>query len=134
PTVIVTGATGGVGAAVCNELAASYSIVAVGRDKDKLAELSDGIDAMQACGDLTDPVFLHELSQSVPHCSAIVHSAGLSRRKCHEDITLNDLTQVFSVNLFAAQQLTALFIERIRQAKGDLVFLNSGAGQFSSPG
>lgn len=134
PTALVTGATGGVGASVCRSLSSIYTVVAVGRDEQKLETLANEVGVRPIAGDLTDPLFQNQLSDWVPECSAIVHSAGVSRRKPHDEITMDDLLHVFSINFFSAQQITSLFIERIRESEGDLVFLNSGAGQFSSPG
>lgn len=133
-TVIVTGATGGVGASVCRTLASTYTVIAVGRNESALAGLANEVEILPIAGDLTDPTFRVRLSERVPKCSAIVHSAGVSRRKPHDEITVDDWTEIFSINLFAVQQMNSLFMARIRASKGDIIFLNSGAGQFSSRG
>ncbi|MGH3729599.1 MAG: SDR family oxidoreductase [Micromonosporaceae bacterium] len=129
--VMVTGATGGIGAALVKMLhARGDEVYGVGRDHDRLAAL--GVRPVVA--DLTHPETLESSIPRLDRLDALVHSAGV--------VTLGNIAETpyrvwmehLTVNLGAAAELTRLLLPSLRAAEGQVVFVNSGAGLQANPG
>ncbi|MCQ9386610.1 SDR family NAD(P)-dependent oxidoreductase [Brevibacterium moorei] len=153
---VISGASGGVGAAIARRLAPDFDLVLLGRNEAKLralaAELQSALPdagtgpgaasamgeapAHVTClaGDVTEPAYQAAVAAAVPGCAMLVNSAGVSLRKPQAELTRADWEHVLGVNVVAVAGLTAALTPALRAARGDVVMINSGAGQFSSPG
>lgn len=85
-------------------------------------------------GDVTEPAYQAAVAAAVPGCAMLVNSAGVSLRKPQAELTRADWEHVLGVNVVAVAGLTAALTPALRAVRGDVVMINSGAGQFSSPG
>jgi len=123
-TIVITGATGAVGGAAAHLLSKEgHTLVLVGRDPKRLAELSRGLSIARAGATVdTVPCDLSslesvrsaalELNTRFPRIDALVHSAAVfvpDRRQTPDGLEL-----MFATNHFGPFLLTNLLLERLR--------------------
>lgn len=141
-SALVTGASSGIGRALAIELARGGArVVLSGRDLDRLDGVAGQIrgfggDAEAFPGDLTeDPArraLVAELRRRGP-LPLLVHSAGVCTLDAVADTSEADLDLNWAVNLRAPFLLTRDLLPHVLEAKGQIVFVNSGAGLSASP-
>lgn len=135
PVALITGATRGIGLAVAESLADTHTLLLGGRDVGALEEIARGLpDARAWAGDLQDDDVVASLAESVRELNVLVHSAGMYTKGHIGDLTRDDWRREFDLNLFAPADLTRRLLPSLRKGRGTVVFLNSGAGQFSYAG
>lgn len=137
-TAVVTGASSGIGRAIALELAkAGVELFLVGRDRARLepvviAAQELGAEAVGQVLDLTNeaPVrdFAAALSSRQLALDILVHSAGVVALAPLAEAALADFDTQYRLNLRAPFLLTQALLPAIKQAKGQIVFINSGAG------
>jgi NAD(P)-dependent dehydrogenase (short-subunit alcohol dehydrogenase family) len=138
PTVILTGATRGIGHAAAVELARRGAAVAlVGRDRERVqttaeearAAASGGAQIHEHVADLArmDEVrrLAAELLDAYPRIDVLANNAGAMFTSRHE--TPDGFEQTFALNHLAPFLLTALLLERIAAARGRVVTTASDA-------
>lgn len=136
--VLVTGAAGGLGAALCRCLAASGArIAAMDLDATKLdalvAELrAMGADAVAVPGDIADPDFCSAaVAATLAQFGVIdglINNAGISARSLLRDTDPAVIRRVMDVNFFGAAYLTRAALEAIMVRRGLIVAISSVAG------
>ncbi|CAA9581771.1 MAG: L-fuco-beta-pyranose dehydrogenase [uncultured Truepera sp.] len=134
-SVLITGAGSGIGRALTLALAQEEaSLHLVGRNEAALAELarrarSWGAEARTYTLELTDDGAVRAFAGafSVP-LDILVHSAGMVALGTVKDADIDDFDAQYRLNVRAPYLLTQLFLGRLEQVKGQVVFLNSGAG------
>jgi short-subunit dehydrogenase len=127
-TVIITGASAGIGAAVARRFAAEGArLVLVARSEDALLafadSLPDGTETLCVPMDVADDDACRELFERAEaawsggvHC--LVNNAGMHARGSVEEKTPEALSSMVDVNLRAPILLSRLAIPRLRQAGG----------------
>ncbi len=143
-TVIITGASAGIGAAVARQFAAAGArLVLAARDAERLdafaGTLPAGSDAVTVAMDVADDGACRELFKRAEHAFGAVHylvnNAGLHARGSVEDRTPDELAAMVDINLRAPIVLSRLAIPLIRQAgSGAIVNVASLAGCTPVPG
>ncbi len=132
-TVLVTGATSGIGratAVTCAGLGAK--VVAIGRNQERLDSLmqeleGDGHLAINA--DLTDDAQVQILLESVPAVDGVACCAGVADMKPFAFVTEEDVERVFKVNCFAPVMLVNKLLKAKKLNKGgSVVFVSSVDG------
>src|SRR6056297_1924662 len=144
-TVIITGASAGIGAAVARRFAAEGArLVLVARSEDALLafadSLPDGTETLCVPMDVADDDACRELFERAEaawsggvHC--LVNNAGMHARGSVEEKTPEALSSMVDVNLRAPILLSRLAIPRLRQAGGGaIVNVASLAGCTPVPG
>jgi len=103
-TIIVIGATGGVGSALSRRLAASgHSIHAIGRDPAKLAGLTAEIGGSSATADVTDRAQLEAAIKAAgPAVAGLAYCVGSINLKPVSRITEEDVLRDFRLNALGA--------------------------------
>ncbi|MGW4289013.1 SDR family oxidoreductase [Streptomyces sp. NPDC004673] len=132
-THVITGAGSGIGAAVSRRLhARGDDLVLHARDAGRAKELAAEFPGAQTLvGDLADPdklswAFSH---QSLPdRVDSLLHIAGVVDLGDIGDLTPKSWHHQLNVNLIAPAELTRHFLPQLRAARGQVVFVNSGAG------
>ncbi|ALJ21928.1 SDR family oxidoreductase [Microbacterium sp. No. 7] len=135
-THVITGAGSGIGAAVARRLHdRGDRLVLVARSAERAADLArDHPGSVTVVADLADPASLDGALADVPErVDTVIHSAGLARLGPVADLALDDWTSQLAINLVAPAELTRLLLPRVRAARGQIVFVNSGAGNFAHP-
>jgi len=103
-TIIVIGATGGIGAALARRLsAAGHSIHAIGRDAGKLAALSAEIGGTHAVADVMDRAQLEQAVKAAgPAVAGLAYCVGSINLKPLSRITDEDVERDFRLNALGA--------------------------------
>lgn len=137
-TVLLTGASGGIGNAVARRLVADGAhVVLSGRNVELLTTLRDelGDAASIAPCDLADPAQLAELAAAHQHVDILVSNAGVPASGALDSFTGAQLDRIVAANLAAPIHLThALVPGMISRGRGHVVFMSSLAGKVASPG
>jgi NADP-dependent 3-hydroxy acid dehydrogenase YdfG len=134
-TVLVTGASRGIGAAVARALAPDHDLVLVGRDApalDPVARTCRSARVVEA--DLTSPEGVARAAEGLPVLDGLVHCAGVADLGRIDDSTADEWRRAFEVNVLAVVELTRALLPALRTAGGHVVVVNSGAGITAKPG
>lgn len=131
-TTLITGATGGIGAAVAADLAARGDrLVLCGRDPGRLAAAAAAWPgASWITLDLARPdTVTAQLDGRLPaHIDVLVHSAGVVDLAAVAETPADVWQHTLAVNLTSPALLTRAALPALRAAAGHVVFVNSGAG------
>lgn len=134
-TVLVTGASRGIGAAVARALAPDHDLVLVGRDApalDSVARTCRSARVVEA--DLTSPEGVALAAEGLPVLDGLVHCAGVADLGRIDGSTADEWRRAFEVNVLAVVELTRALLPALRTAGGHVVVVNSGAGITAKPG
>lgn len=138
PTVLITGATRGIGRAVATELATDHHLILGGRDRSALEELAGQLPSAETfVADLTDPDAVAEATEALElpgGLSGLVHSAGILVRGRVDELSAEDWARSFAANVTSVADLTRHLLPALREARGTVVAINSGSGFTSGPG
>jgi NAD(P)-dependent dehydrogenase (short-subunit alcohol dehydrogenase family) len=136
--VLITGAAGGLGAALCQRYAsAGARIAALDLDAAKLdaqvaALRATGAEALAISGDITDPVACKSaVAATLAHFGALdglINNAGISHRSLLQDTDPAVIRRVMEVNFFGAANLTEAALAQIMARRGFIVAISSVAG------
>jgi NAD(P)-dependent dehydrogenase (short-subunit alcohol dehydrogenase family) len=136
--VLVTGASSGIGAALVPEaVRRGWTVYATGRDLPRLAAVRDSDpEAVRILAvDLLDadaPAAIAEWLAGEP-LHALVHAAGVIELGRLSEMDAASVDWQWRVNALAPVQLTQRLMPELRAARGQVVFVNSGAGRRSNP-
>jgi len=138
---VVTGASSGIGRAIALGLAASgFEVHAVGRDRDRLAEVegeADGDRVNVHPVDLLDDAALEALARTVAvdgRLDVLVHAAGIHRQRPLAESSSEDFDAIVRTNLRVPHELTRLLLPALMATAGEVVLVNSSVGLRSGPG
>ncbi len=128
PVTIITGASGGIGAALARALA-HHQLVLLGRDQTKLEALQNALpDAHGIALELRQPETFADALTVLPRVDNLVLNAGMVELGRVQDTPLEIWRTQLEVNLLANVELVRVCLERLREAHGQVLFVNSGAG------
>jgi uncharacterized protein len=135
-TVLLTGATGGIGHAIARALAArGAGLVVTGRRAEVLEPLVAELGARALAVDLSEASELERLVREAGEVDILVANAGLPASGSLDSFTIEEMDRAIDVNLRAPMVLAhALAPEMITRGRGHLVFISSLAGKAASTG
>lgn len=137
--VLVTGAAGGLGAALCRRYAAAGArIAAMDRDQARLDELVATLPAGTLAiggaeaGDITQPAACRlAVDKTVAHFGALdglINNAGISHRSLLQDTDPAVIRRVMDVNFFGALYMTHAALPPLMASRGMVAAISSVAG------
>jgi NADP-dependent 3-hydroxy acid dehydrogenase YdfG len=135
PTALITGAGGGLGAALARELAPGYDLLLGGRTAAGLAGIHAELPAAAPWPvDLTDHAAVAAACAGIDRLHALVHNAGVLELGPIAETSGTRWRNVMESNVIAVVELTRLLLPALRAAGGHVVLINSGAGLHVHPG
>lgn len=140
-TVIVTGASSGIGAATARllHLAGAHPVLAA-RRADRLAELSDELGgALAVPTDVTDRAAVQRLVDAAleryGRVDGLVNNAGVALHEPLEALDLDEFTDVLKLNVVSVVGVTQAVLPALRAAgRGRIVNVSSGTTRMVLPG
>ena len=135
-SALLTGATGGIGAAIARALAArGATLLLTGRRTDVLEPLAAELGARALACDLADPAAVDRLADEAGDVDLLVANAALPASGLLTSFTQEEIDRALAVNLRAPMALARRFVEpMIARRSGHLVFVSSLSGKAASPG
>ncbi|MFZ4546339.1 MAG: SDR family NAD(P)-dependent oxidoreductase [Bacteroidales bacterium] len=129
-TILITGASSGIGKQCAIDLSASGAkLVVTGRDETRLHEtmaLLQGEGHHLFVADLLDFDKFTSIAESLPELDGVVHSAGITGHLPAKFISKNDISEIMQLNYMAPVLLTAALLRKKKIAnKASIVFLSS---------
>ena len=138
-SVLVTGASKGIGRAIALRLAPDYDVVAIARSEGALRSLGEEIAAKGGtCTavdvDLRDPLAVATALDGL-HCDVLVNNAGVMHKKPFIDLTPDEWGEMVDVNFNALYHVTrAVLPGMIARGSGHVVNIASIAGRSAFTG
>jgi short-subunit dehydrogenase len=135
-TVLLTGATGGIGHAIARELRGrGAKLILTGRRAEVLEPLAAELDARALAIDLSAPAEVERLIAEAGDVDILVANAALPASGRLETYTVEQLDRSLDVNLRAPIVLThALLPGMIERGGGHLLFMSSMSVKAATPG
>lgn len=136
--VLLTGASGGLGAHLAHALADAGALVIVsGRDRGRLEQLAEALPGdghMVAVVDLGKPGGAEELVRETGDVDCLVANAALPATGRVTDLSGDEVAKMLRVNLEAPIHLTQAFLPgMIERGEGKVVLMGSLSGKAGSP-
>ena len=133
-SILITGATSGVGYALTKRLLAEgYDVWATGRALDILEELQhEGAQTIPA--DLSKKEDVEQLMAQIGSPDVVIFSAGVGTFDFAHETSDEAIQSMMAVNVIAPMQLTKLLLpDMMERRSGHLIFLGSQAGKVATP-
>ena len=131
---LITGAGGGIGSAIAEALAPTHTLLLAGRPSPRLDAVARRLGAITWPLDLTDPDEIDAAAGVLTDLDVLVHNAGVAYPGRVGESTAQQWRATLEVNVTGAVALTLALLPALRAARGQVVFVNSGAGLNVSPG
>jgi NAD(P)-dependent dehydrogenase (short-subunit alcohol dehydrogenase family) len=135
-TIVLTGASDGIGAAAARELSGhGHEVVLVGRSPAKTAAIAGELGAEHHLVDFADLASVRRLADDLvarhPRIDVLANNAGgiFGRERT---VTADGHEQTFQVNYLAPFLLTRLLLEPLRAAEGTVINTSSAANRLFS--
>lgn len=136
-TALVTGGAGGIGSAICRDLASLGARVAVCDVNEKGAqEVASSIDGATAYTvDLAQPDSIDDLVGAIAEVDVLVNNAGWDKVEPFVDSRPPTWDRLMAINLRGPIQLTHAYLPgMIERGGGRIVFVSSDAARVGSTG
>jgi len=135
-TVLLTGATGGIGHAIARRLhAAGASLILTGRRTEVLEALREEVGGRTVAVDLADREAVAALAAEAADADILVANAALPASGAFSSFSIDELDRALDVNLRAPMVLAHALAEHMTQRGiGHLVFISSLSGKATTPG
>ncbi len=142
-TAVITGATGGIGRSVARALALrGVQLHLLVRDETKgsafvaeLAQEAPDKPAMVHVADLTADLrpLAERLLKEVRSLDILIHAAGTISLQSFSEFEESEFDKQYLINARAPAVLTHLLLPALREARGQIVFVNSSVVQHDTP-
>lgn len=132
-TILVTGASSGIGKAIAIECAKmGAQVVITGRNEQRLQETYGQLEGLQPAyivANLTKKEDVETLVNQIDSLNGLVNCAGLTIPKPFKFLQEEDIQEVMTINFNAPLLLTQLFIKKKKlQKTSSIVFISSISG------
>ena len=133
---LVTGASGGIGAAIARELRGrGAQLTLSARREQALRALADELGAAAVTADLCDAESVRRLAGEASSVDVLVLNAGVDAADDLVDLTAQEIERAFEVNLVVPALLSAAVAGEMRKrGRGHIVFISSMAGKMATAG
>jgi uncharacterized protein len=134
-TVLLTGATGGLGQAIARRVHRSGAeLVLTGRRTDVLEPLAAETGGRPLAVDLTDTAAIERLAGDCADVDVLIANAGVPASGHVMSFSVEQIDRALAVNLRAPMVLARLIGERmVERGEGHIVFVSSLSGKAAAP-
>jgi NAD(P)-dependent dehydrogenase (short-subunit alcohol dehydrogenase family) len=137
PTVLVTGASRGIGKAIVEHLAARGWDVIAGVRSHEDADAVSALNPQRISSvilDVTSSGDVAALDESLPErLDAIVNNAGIAVGGPMETLSTEEWRKQLEINVIGALAVTRAALSRLRRSHGRIVYISSVNGRLSMP-
>jgi short-subunit dehydrogenase len=135
-TVLLTGATGGLGQAIARALSAKGAqLILTGRRPDILEPLASELSARSLVVDLSEAAEVDRLLSEAGDLDILIANAALPASGLLESFTLEQIDRALEVNLRAPIAMThSLAPKMVKRGRGHLLFMSSLSGKTGTAG
>ncbi|GAA1389308.1 SDR family oxidoreductase [Luteococcus peritonei] len=140
PVLLVTGGSRGIGRAVALRLATTHHVLVGGRSAESVTPVVEEVRALEGgsaegfVADLDDAQATARAVADLGRVDVLVHSAGVAWHSSVVEASREDWRAMFETNVVAVADLTRLLLPTLREHRGQVVTINSGAGYSSGSG
>lgn len=136
-TIVITGASDGVGAAAARRLAADgNTVVVVGRTESKTKVVAEEVEGDYICADFADLAqvrgLAEELRRRYPRIDVLANNAGTVYAA--DGLTVDGYNSVLQVNYLASFLLTTSLMDLLIASKARIVSTSSSSQRLMRPG
>lgn len=131
---MITGASGGLGAALADALAPTHTLLLAGRPSSRLDAVAERFGATTWPIDLADPDAIAAVVEPLVELDVLIHNAGVAYPGRVAESSVDEWRSSMAVNVVGAVALTLELLPALRSAAGHVVFINSGSGIKPSAG
>ncbi|MAS95165.1 MAG: short-chain dehydrogenase/reductase [Verrucomicrobiales bacterium] len=133
-TILITGASSGIGEAACFELLRrGHKVHACARRVEKMQPLEKAGATIHFL-DVTDETSMNEVVESVGPVDVLINNAGFGLYGAVEDVTIDEARKQFEVNLFGLARMTQLVTPGMRERGSGLIMnISSMGGKVFTP-
>lgn len=143
-TVLLTGASGGIGVFVARALAREKAtVVCVSRDKEELDKICAEVEMAGGKGisipfDISKvgelPALVQQVNQVVGSIDILINNAAIEKYRPFQNYSLEDIQSILTTNLIAGMELTRLVLpSMLARNSGHIVNIASGSGKKGAP-
>src|SRR5271165_2730994 len=136
PSVLITGASRGIGNAIATLLAANgWDVIAGVRSEEDAAKVKAGSPRIApVILDVSNSENIAALDDSLPErLDAVVNNAGVAVGGPMEAVTPDELRWQFEINVIGQIVVTQAVLPRLRRSHGRIVFISSVTGKVAFP-
>ena len=143
-TVVLTGASGGIGAFIARALAKKgATVVGVSRSQAELEQICAEVDRLGGKGipipfDISQleqlPILIENIEASAGAVDILINNAAIEKFRPFPNYGLEDIQSILTLNLHAPMELTRLLLPGMSDRNsGHIVNISSGAGKKAAP-
>ncbi len=135
-SVLITGASGGLGQAIARSVAKKGAkVILSARRVEILEQLAHELGGEVLQADLEDPKAPLKMAEAAGDVDVVVANAGLPASDPFEFYSEEDIERIMRVNLLAPTQMARVFLPKmVEKGKGHFVFVSSLSGKAATPG
>lgn len=134
PIAIVTGASSGMGREITRDLARTHTVIAVGRNAERLDAVAAETGATAWQLDVTDGDAFATRIAELDRLDVLVHAAAIGEHLAVADADADAWERHFDINVTGPAVITRAALPLLRAAAGTVVFIGSGASTRAVPG
>jgi short-subunit dehydrogenase len=143
-TVLLTGASGGIGTFIARALAKEQAtVVAVSRSQTKLNDICKEVEALGGKAisipfDINEvenlPILVQQINQLAGQIDILINNAAIEKYRPFHLYTLQDIQATLTTNLISGMELTRLILpSMLARNSGHIVNIASGSGKKGMP-
>lgn len=125
------------GVQIVRDLAVDHVVYALGRDPEALAGLAELENVEVVASDMVEDLLRGEgvaQLRELTRVDVLVHAAAIARNHTVERATIGEWHAHLDLNVIVPAALSRQLLPALREAAGQVVFINSGAGNGAHPG
>lgn len=134
-TVVITGASQGIGASISEVFANSgASLVLISRNENRLSALSKRLSAKYFAANVSNESDINKVFANIDKVDVLVNNAGIHFSSKVEDITFESMSNLFETNLTGAMFCSREAVKKMSQNKsGRIINISSTSGKLGKP-